>query len=121
MANDFIAITGIRAYGYTGFLPEEQHLGQWFEVHLKLWLDLSQAGSSDCLEDTYDYSQNITAVQNLIKTEKFLLIETLAEAIAASVLASKKVDQVEVHLTKLTPPIPDFNGQVAINIIRKAL
>ncbi len=35
---DCIHVTGIRAYGYTGYLPEEQSLGQWFEVDLKLWL-----------------------------------------------------------------------------------
>ncbi len=29
---DTIHVTGIRAYGYTGYLAEEQVLGQWFEV-----------------------------------------------------------------------------------------
>lgn len=29
---DSIHVTGIRCYGYTGLLPEEQVLGQWFEV-----------------------------------------------------------------------------------------
>ena len=38
---DCIYLTGIRAYGYTGYLKEEQVLGQWFEVDVKLWLDLS--------------------------------------------------------------------------------
>jgi len=30
------------APGYTGYLPEEQVLGQWFEVDVTLWLDLSR-------------------------------------------------------------------------------
>jgi dihydroneopterin aldolase len=52
---DCIQLTGIRAYGYTGFLPEEQVLGQWFEVDLTLWLDLAKSGASDRIEDTLDY------------------------------------------------------------------
>ncbi|HEY9813013.1 MAG TPA: dihydroneopterin aldolase, partial [Candidatus Sericytochromatia bacterium] len=52
---DCIHLTKIRCYGYTGFLPEEQILGQWFEVDLSLWLDLSQAGKSDAIADTLDY------------------------------------------------------------------
>ncbi len=39
---DALHLRGLRAYGYTGLLPEEQRLGQWFEVELTLWLDLAQ-------------------------------------------------------------------------------
>ncbi|MGK7883005.1 MAG: dihydroneopterin aldolase, partial [Crocosphaera sp.] len=54
---DFIEVTGIRCYGYTGYLPEEQVLGQWFEVDLTLGVDLKDAGTSDNLDDTSDYRQ----------------------------------------------------------------
>lgn len=118
MASDCIHITGIRAYGYTGFLPEEQSLGQWFEVNLSLWMDLSTAGQSDRLDDTCDYSKLVPAIQTLIRTQRFLLIERLAEAIADRVLQSGGVEQTKVRLTKLVPPIPDFSGSVTIEILR---
>lgn len=44
---DCIHLQGIRAYGYTGVLPAEQTLGQWFEVNVSLWVDLALAGKSD--------------------------------------------------------------------------
>jgi 7,8-dihydroneopterin aldolase/epimerase/oxygenase len=116
---DCIHINGIRAYGYTGFLPEEQVLGQWFEVDLTVWLDLSQAGKSDELAETYDYSQAVTAIQTQIQTARYKLIEKLAEEIAMIVLASAQIDQVQVRLTKLRPPIPDFSGQVSLEILRR--
>jgi len=47
-------------------------LGQWFEVDVTLWLDLSVAGKSDAIEDTLDY-RNISTVQQLVKTSKFAL------------------------------------------------
>ena len=85
---DFIQVTGIRAFGYIGLLPEEQVLGQWFEVDLTVWFDLTQAGESDRIEDTYDYRSAVIAVQQLIKTQKFALIEKLAGAIAKTILGS---------------------------------
>jgi 7,8-dihydroneopterin aldolase/epimerase/oxygenase len=115
---DCIHIEGIRAYGYIGFLPEEQVLGQWFEVSLIVWTDLSKAGKSDDLAETYDYSQDVAAIQTLIQTVKYKLIEKLAEEIAAIVLTSEQIQQVKVRLTKLHPPIPHFNGQVTLEILR---
>ena len=113
-----IAITGIRSYGYTGYLPEEQVLGQWFEVDLTLWFDFSAAGKSDAIEDTLDYRNIITTVQHLVKTSKFALLERLATAIAESILSAEDIAQVQVRLTKLAAPIPDFTGKITIELTR---
>lgn len=114
---DFIQVTGIRAYGYVGLLPEEQVLGQWFEVDLTVWFDLAKAGESDRIEDTYDYRSAVIAVQQLIKTQKFALIERLAGAIAKTILESD-VEQVRVRVVKVAVPIPDFDGKIAVEITR---
>ena len=115
---DRLHINNIRAYGYTGLLPEEQRLGQWFEVNLTLWLDLAAAAASDAIADTCDYSQLVTAVQQLVQTQPFQLIETLAAAIAQLALAEAHLTQVRVQLTKLTPPIANFDGSVTVEITR---
>jgi len=121
---DVIRLTRIRGYGYTGALPEEQTLGQWFEVDVALWLDLSLPAQSDRLTDTLDYGLIVQTVQELLKTAKFALLERLADAIADAILhptypTSLAVHQVQVCLTKLTPPIPDFSGNVTIELVRK--
>lgn len=116
---DTIYITDIRAYGYTGALAEENVLGQWFRVDLALEFDLLPAGSSDVLVDTCDYSQAVTAVQALIQTQPFRLVETLASEIAKTVLQTdERLAQITVKLTKLRPPIPDFVGSIAVEIRR---
>ncbi|BAU43468.1 dihydroneopterin aldolase [Leptolyngbya sp. O-77] len=115
---DCIYLTGLRAFGYSGYLEAEQVLGQWFQVDLTLWVDLSKAAESDRLEDTYDYRNNVATVLQLIRTERFRLIERLAGAIAQIMLSSGQVEQVTVRLTKVNPPIPDFTGQVAVEITR---
>ena len=115
---DSIQIQAIRSYGYTGYLKEEQTLGQWFEVNVTLWLDLSLSGSSDAIADTVDYRQTIDTVQHKIKTCKYALIERLATDIAETLLQQSKVPQVKVQLRKLTPPIPDFSGSIQIEITK---
>ncbi|MGA7935355.1 MAG: dihydroneopterin aldolase, partial [Kovacikia sp.] len=121
---DTILLSGIRCYGYTGFLPEEQVLGQWFEVDLTLWLDLSVAGQSDRLEDSLDYRAAIETVQKIVKTSKVALLERLASTIAAAILHPEfspglPVQQVRVCLTKPAAPIPDFGGKITIEITRR--
>ncbi|RAM48008.1 MAG: dihydroneopterin aldolase [Hapalosiphonaceae cyanobacterium JJU2] len=116
---DCIEVTGIRAYGYTGYLAEEQVLGQWFEVDVKLWLDLTSAAKSDAIADTVDYRRVINLVQHLIKTSKFALIERLVAVIADSILQEcDRLTQVQVTLTKPAAPIPDFGGKISICVTR---
>jgi dihydroneopterin aldolase len=116
---DFIHVTGIRCYGYVGYLPEEKVLGQWFEVDLKLSVDLSKASQTDAIQDTLDYRQVIALVQNLVKTSNFDLLERLAGAIADTILQeSAIVTQVQVILIKPAAPIPDFDGEIRIELTR---
>lgn len=115
---DSIEIQGIRSYGYTGYLQEERVLGQWFEVNVRLWLDLHRAGHSDMIADTVDYRGTIATVEHIVKTAKFALVERLAEAIAQAILEKSQVERVQIQLIKLAPPIPDFSGQIQIEITR---
>lgn len=116
---DCIHLTGIRCYGYTGYLPEEQVLGQWFEVDVKLWLDLSTAAKTDAIEDTLDYRSVISLIQNLVKTSKFSLLERLIGAIADAILTEcDRVTKVQLTLSKPAAPIPDFGGKISIEITR---
>ncbi len=116
---DCIHLTNIRCYGYTGYLPEEQVLGQWFEVDVKLWLDISTAAKTDAIEDTLDYRSVISSIQHLVKTAKFSLIERLAGAIADSILQQcDRVTQVQVIVSKPAAPIPDFGGRISIELTK---
>ncbi|RCJ17304.1 dihydroneopterin aldolase [Nostoc sp. ATCC 43529] len=116
---DCIYLTGIRGYGYTGYLPEEQVLGQWFEVDVRLWLDISAAAKTDAIEDTLDYRSVISLVQHLVKTSKFALVEKLVMVIADSILQQyDRITQVQVTLSKPNAPIPDFGGKISIEVTK---
>ena len=112
-----IYLKGVRAYGYVGYLPEENVLGQWFEVDATLWVDFEKSTHNDEIEDTVNYISCISKIETLIQTQKFKLIERLVGAIADSLLEDKMIAQVEVRVIK-RPPIPNFQGSVAVEILR---
>lgn len=116
---DTLRISAIRAYGYTGFFDAEQELGQWFAVDLAIRLDLSRTGADDDLAHALNYAEVVAAVQELVRRSRFRTIERLATVIADAVLAFTPVRRVRVRLTKLAAPIPDFDGQVAVEIRRR--
>lgn len=70
------------------------------------------------MEDTLDYREAIAIVKKLSKSGKFSLVERLASAIAQALFQQPLVQQVRVQLTKPNPPIPDFGGQIQIDITR---
>ena len=116
---DSIQVSGIRAYGYVGYLPEEKVLGQWFEVDLTLWLDLKPAAKTDEIDDTLDYRVCIEIVKRQITTAKFALVEKLIDAIAKEILTLKQVERVCVKLSKPAAPIPNFGGKITLEIVRE--
>jgi dihydroneopterin aldolase len=115
---DAIVLSNIRAYGYTGFLPEERTLGQWFAVDVRLEVSLEKAGQTDAIEDTLDYRGVIDQIKTTIATERFLLLERLAYVLMQRVLALAPVQAATLRVTKVAPPIPDFTGQVSVELYR---
>jgi len=77
----------------------------------------SQSRARAAIEDTLDYRNIISTVQQLVKTSKFALVERLATAIAESILESC-VAQVQVRLSK-PATIPDFTGKITIELTRE--
>ena len=115
---DRIYISKYRCYGYTGYLAEEKVLGQWFEVDATLEIDLSAAGTSDCIDDTLDYRRAIACIHDVVAQSKADLIEWVAEEIAAALLRLDRVEGVTVRVTKPAAPIEGFDGTLAVEVTR---
>ncbi len=115
---DTIKIFGIRGYGYTGYFPEEQTLGQWFEVDLSISLDLSITGGDDNLDNTLNYADVVECVSRLLVTARFKTIERLNTVITEAILEFAAVASVRSRLVKVSPPIPGFSGSIAVEMTR---
>ena len=112
-----IYLRGLKVYGYVGLLPEENVLGQWFEVDADLWVNFEAATYTDAITDTLDYRSCINKIETLVQTSKFALIERLAGAIADAILLDPMVEKIRLKIIK-RPPIPNFNGSVAVEVER---
>ncbi|WNB92007.1 dihydroneopterin aldolase [Bacillus sp. NEB1478] len=116
---DKIYVNGMKFYGYHGVFPEEQKLGQRFNVDVTLLLDLSKAGLSDDLDATVNYKEVYDAVKEIIEGSSVKLLESLAESIAASLLGKfTSIDKTTVKVIKPDPPIPGHYDSVAVEITR---
>lgn len=116
---DTIELRGLRAMGICGALAEEQARVQPLEVDLDVAADLAAACRSDDLADTIDYSALSAAVARVITTERFVLLERLAERLAEAVLAcDPRVDRVTIAVRKLRPPVPEALDTSGVRIVR---
>ncbi|MDE6433639.1 MAG: dihydroneopterin aldolase, partial [Lachnospiraceae bacterium] len=83
---DYISIDNLEAFGYHGVFEEEAFLGQKFLVTARLYLDTRQAGMTDNLKASLDYGEACQVIKKLVETERYMLIERLAEEIASKLL-----------------------------------
>ncbi len=116
---DRMALTGVRAIGFHGVLPQEQEDGQEFLVDVVLGVfSMAAAARRDDLRDTVDYGAVAQAVVEVVTGPPVQLIETLAVAIADRCLAFGGVRTVQVTVHKPHAPIPVPFEDVAVTITR---
>ena len=115
---DRILIDDLRLLCVIGALPHEREAAQPLRVDLSIGADLHDAGASDELDDTIDYGLVAESVVALATASKHVLLERLATDIADLVLGFDRVEEVEVVLTKLRPPVPTPLGTTAVRIER---
>jgi dihydroneopterin aldolase len=115
---DRVTIEGLRAFGYHGVLPHEKERGQWFVLDVAARLDLSDAGRTDDLAATVDYGVLAREVRRIVESERYDLIEALAERVAAAVLERPAVQSATVRVAKPSPPMDVEVSSVSVEIER---
>ncbi len=119
MPPDRIEVRGLRVLGTHGVLTEERERSQPFEVDLDIEADLGAAAKSDQLSDTVDYSDVVAMVTRLVATERFSLLEHLADSIAGALLADGQVSAVTVTVRKLRPSLAADLSSVGVTVTRR--
>ncbi len=93
-------------YGYHGVHEEERSLGQRFIVSLALYTDPAQDKGIKQLEDTVDYTRVYSAVEEIMETHQFQLLESCANKIAAKLLQDfDLLQKVKICIQKPSVPI----------------
>jgi dihydroneopterin aldolase/2-amino-4-hydroxy-6-hydroxymethyldihydropteridine diphosphokinase len=115
---DQIRLTGITATGYHGVFEHERREGQTFVADVVVHLDTRRAAARDDLAHTLNYGELAVQVSAVLSGEPVDLIETVAERIAATVLAHAIVQAVDVSVHKPQAPIEVPFGDVVVAIRR---
>jgi dihydroneopterin aldolase len=118
---DVIELRGLRLSGICGALPEERERAQPLEIDLDVYADLRPAGQSDDLDETVNYAEVVDAVEAVVAAGEPVLLEHLAERIAAAILALARVEGVTVAVRKLRPPVPQHLATSGVRITRGQL
>jgi dihydroneopterin aldolase len=117
---DQIIIHNLQVYGYHGCAPEERTLGQPFEVDLRLNADLKKAGQTDALTATIDYSKICLAVSQFAQSQRYYLLEALAENICKLLFDSfPLIEAIVIEIRKPKAPIPAHFNSIGIVLSRK--
>jgi len=115
---DRIAVKGLEVFAHHGVLDHEKTEGQLFSVDVELDVDLATAGVSDDLADTIDYGLLAEQIHERVATERWNLIETVAQRVADLVLEDSRVSGVTVTIHKPQAPIEVPFRDVAVTVHR---
>jgi len=113
---DKIKINDLSIRPIIGTKDYEREAEQEVIVNLTLFTDLLEAGSTDDLENTVDYSELKHEIYDMSSESEFKLIESLAEEIASISLDKEGVTRVRVSVQK--PSALRFTRSAEVEIVR---
>lgn len=111
-----VFVRGLELIGSVGVYEHEHRYEQRVIVSVELQVHDDYDGKSDQLSAVYDYDLAINAIKGALGSGHFNLIETLAERIAHSCLADRRVLKVRVRVEK--PDILPAGAGVGVEIER---
>lgn len=115
---DHVFVQGLELYCVIGVQPWEREVRQRVRIDLDLEMDCRAAAAADDLTLGVDYRAMVNLVQEVVEQSSCLLVETLAERIATTVLtAFGRAEVITVRLGK--PGAVHFAETVGVEITRR--
>lgn len=113
-----IELSNLLFHGFHGVYEAESKTGNDFEVNLIVYFEPRYLPIRH-MDETIDYTKLYEIVKTFMDRPTELL-ETIATEIAQEIFSIyNKVEEVNVRIKKLNPPIPFFNGHVSAEYILK--
>lgn len=98
--NDNLSIEGLKVDTIIGVYQWEREVKQSVIIDLVLEIKSTRSGFEDSIEFAVDYVAVSDMVSNLVQSSSFLLIESLAEAIAGKLLKEFAIRSIRLKLSK---------------------
>ena len=108
-----IHLKDLKFHAYHGLYDIEKEKGNHFELNVAIDVGISDKKIT-AIEQTVDYSKVYAVIEARMKMATPLL-ETLLQDMALLISAmDKRITKINLHIIKLNPPIPNFNGLVGV-------
>ncbi len=117
MGSDVLRLRNMVFYAYHGLFPEEEKLGQRFEVDVEIYGNFQGYAHSGG-EGAVNYPQVYEAVEEVVVGERFGLVECLADRIAEVVQARFGLEQLVVRVRKPNPPLAGHFDGIEVEVRR---
>jgi len=115
---DLLRINGMSFYGYHGVSTAEKETGRLFEVDCEIELSLAEAGHSDHIQDTVDYSEVYHVIRKVVEGRAFALVEALATELATKILDNFPIYRVTLKVRKVHPPLGGQVRHIEVEVTR---
>ena len=116
---DKINIRNLEVFARHGVLPGEKVTGQKFLISASLYMYLRNAGMTDDLSKTIDYSEICHVIKAFIEDNAFSLIETVAERLAEKLLMENlSLQKIWLEIKKPWAPVAVPLETVSVEIER---
>ena len=101
----YIRLEGMKFYAYHGVLPQENLVGAYYYIDLKLKTDFSHAAETDELEGTVNYADIHAAAKEEMRITSQLL-EHVCQRIARRIFHDfPTIESIDISLFKENPPM----------------
>ncbi len=97
---DTIFLHDLRVETTVGLWDWERKIRQTVSIDLEMGADIRKAAATDSIDDTLNYKNVAKRVQQFVSDSEFLLVETMAEKIAETVLAEFDMPWIDVRVNK---------------------
>lgn len=116
---DIISINNLSVFAYHGVMPEENVVGQKFDISVDMYTDCSAAADEDDISKSVNYADVCRTVKEYVEENTYNLIETLAERLAEQLLLEyNDVEKLILEIKKPWAPVHMPLEDVSVRIER---
>ena len=117
--SDKILLHGAQFFARHGVSEEERRTGGRYVVDIELTHDFAGAAATDDLTRTISYADVFVVAREVVEGRSFLLVETLGETLAQTLLERFPATTVMVRVRKQPPPIDGIVDFAGVEISRE--
>ena len=112
----YIRMEGMKFYAFHGVIPQENVVGSYYYLDLKLKTDFTRASETDDLEGTISYADIYTAVKAEMAIPSKLL-EHVCQRISSRIFKDfPTIETIDIALFKENPPMGACAKSIGVEV-----